>query len=65
MLRTAPEPDRMPRALMGADCINASASSPSPTQLTYVRTDDAYIDRTDEAYIDWYRFRYGEVLKAL
>jgi hypothetical protein len=52
--------------VMGADCTNAYANSPSPTQATYVRIDDAYAD--------WYRSRHGKevdrslvlpVLKAL
>jgi hypothetical protein len=30
--------------VMGAGCTNAYANSPSPTQATYVRTDDAYAD---------------------
>jgi hypothetical protein len=36
--------------VMGADCTNASAKSPSPTQATYVRIDDANAD--------WYRSRH-------
>jgi hypothetical protein len=53
-------------AQMGADCTNAYAKSPSPTQPTFVRIDDAYAD--------WYRSRHGKevdrslvlpVLKAL
>jgi hypothetical protein len=52
--------------VMGADCTNAYANSPSPTQATHVRTDDAYAK--------WYRSRHGKevdnslvlpVLKAL
>jgi hypothetical protein len=52
--------------VMGADCTNAYANSPSPTQSTYVRIDDAYAD--------WYRSCHGKevdrsfvlpVLKAL
>jgi hypothetical protein len=52
--------------VMGADCTNAYANSPSPTQATCVRI--------DYAYTDWYRSRHGEeadrssvlpVLKAL
>jgi hypothetical protein len=52
--------------VMGADCTNAYANSPSPTQSTYVRIDDAYAD--------WYRSHHGKeadlsfvlpVLKAL
>jgi hypothetical protein len=38
--------------VMGADCTNAYANSPSPTQATYVRIDDAYAD--------WYRSRHGK-----
>ena len=37
---------------MGADCTYAYANPPSPTQLTYVRIDDAYAD--------WYRARLGK-----
>jgi hypothetical protein len=52
--------------VLGADCTNAYANSPSPTQQTFVRIDDCYAD--------WYRSRYGKevdrtlvlpVLKAL
>jgi hypothetical protein len=52
--------------VMGADCTNTYANSPSPTQATYVRIDDAYAN--------WYLFRQGKegdrslvlpVLKAL
>jgi hypothetical protein len=52
--------------VMGADCTNAYANTPWPTQPTHVRIDDAY------TY--WYHSRYGKeidrslvllVLKAL
>jgi hypothetical protein len=52
--------------VMGADCTNAYTNSPSPTQATYVRIDDAHAN--------WYRSRHGKevdrslvlpVLKAL
>jgi hypothetical protein len=52
---------------MGADCTNACANSPSPTQATYIRIDD-------DAYADLCRARHGKederslvfaVLKAL
>jgi hypothetical protein len=38
--------------VMGADCTNPYTNSPSPTQATYVRI--------DEAYADWYRSRHGK-----
>jgi hypothetical protein len=38
--------------VMGADCTNAYANSPSPTQATYVQIDDAYAD--------WYRSCHGK-----
>jgi hypothetical protein len=40
--------------VMGADCVNAYANSPSPTQATYVRIDDAYAN--------WYRSRHEREL---
>jgi hypothetical protein len=52
--------------VMGADCTNAYANSPSPTQPTYARIDDTFVD--------WYRSSHGKevdrssilpVLKAL
>jgi hypothetical protein len=38
--------------LMGADYTDAYANAPSPTQPTYVRIDDAYVD--------WFRSRHGK-----
>ena len=41
----------------GADYTNAFAISPSPTQPTYVRIDDAFVD--------WYRSRHGKEVDRL
>jgi hypothetical protein len=43
--------------VMGADCINAYVNSPSPTQATDVRIDDAYAN--------WYRSRHGKEVDRL
>jgi hypothetical protein len=42
----------MSLVVMGADCTNAYANTPSLSQPTYVRIDDAYTD--------WYHSRYGK-----
>ncbi len=44
--------------MMVADCTNAFANFPSPTQPTYVRFDE-------DANADWYRCRHGKELRRL